>query len=100
MEGRPPDTEGSCKYILKKQSRTADKEWSSSLGVGVGLKTHHLKNVTCYEMFQSAMDLGTDSLARPKQLKKDKGFGTWNVRSSCRVGAIKLAVGELEKYKT
>jgi hypothetical protein len=26
-------------------------------------------------------------------------FGTWNVRSLCRVGAIKSAVGELEKYK-
>jgi hypothetical protein len=26
-------------------------------------------------------------------------FGTWNVRSLCRVGAIKSAVGGLEKYK-
>jgi hypothetical protein len=26
-------------------------------------------------------------------------FGTWNVRSPCRVGAIKSIVGELEKYK-
>jgi hypothetical protein len=26
-------------------------------------------------------------------------FGTWNVRSPCRVGAIKSVVGELEKYK-
>jgi exonuclease III len=26
-------------------------------------------------------------------------FGTWNVRSLYRVGAIKSAVGELEKYK-
>jgi exonuclease III len=26
-------------------------------------------------------------------------FGTWNVRSICRVGAIKSVVGELEKYK-
>jgi exonuclease III len=26
-------------------------------------------------------------------------FGTWNVRSLCRVGAIKSVVGELEKYK-
>jgi len=29
MEKRPPDTEGSCQYI-NKQSRTADKGWSSS----------------------------------------------------------------------
>jgi exonuclease III len=26
-------------------------------------------------------------------------FGTWNVRSLCRVGAIRSVVGELEKYK-
>jgi exonuclease III len=26
-------------------------------------------------------------------------FGTWNVRSLCRVGAIKSVVRELERYK-
>jgi exonuclease III len=26
-------------------------------------------------------------------------FRTWNIRSPCRVGAIKSVVGELEKYK-
>jgi exonuclease III len=26
-------------------------------------------------------------------------FDTWNVRSLCRVGAIKSVMGELEKYK-
>jgi hypothetical protein len=26
-------------------------------------------------------------------------FGTWNIRSLCWVGAIKSAVGELERYK-
>jgi hypothetical protein len=35
MEGSPPGTEGSWN-ILNKQSRTADKGWSSSLGVGHG----------------------------------------------------------------
>jgi hypothetical protein len=34
--GRAPDTEGSCEYI--KQSWTTDKGWSSSLGVGRGVK--------------------------------------------------------------
>jgi hypothetical protein len=29
----------------------------------------------------------------------DMRSGTWNVRSLCRVGAIKSVVGELEKYK-
>jgi hypothetical protein len=43
--------------------------------------------------------LGLDSLARPKHWKKDMRFGTWNVRSLYRVGAIKSVVGELEKYK-
>jgi hypothetical protein len=41
----------------------------------------------------------TDSLAEPKQLKKDMRFGNWNVRSFYRIGAIKSVVGELEKYK-
>jgi hypothetical protein len=26
-------------------------------------------------------------------------FGTWNVRSLCRIGAIKSVMGEVEKYK-
>jgi exonuclease III len=32
-------------------------------------------------------------------MKKDMKFGTWNIRSVCRVGAIKSIVEELEKYK-
>jgi exonuclease III len=32
-------------------------------------------------------------------MKNDMRFGTWNIRSLYRVGAIKSAVGELEKYK-
>jgi hypothetical protein len=32
-------------------------------------------------------------------MEKDMGFGTWNVRGLCRVGAIKSVVGELENYK-
>jgi hypothetical protein len=34
-----------------------------------------------------------------KQRKKDVRFGTWNVRTLCRVSAIKSVVGELERYK-
>jgi hypothetical protein len=41
----------------------------------------------------------TDSLALPKQLKKDMRFRIWNVRSLCRVGALKSVAGELEKCK-
>jgi hypothetical protein len=36
----------------------------------------------------------TDPLAQPKQWKKDMRFGTWNVRSSCRLGAVKSVVGD------
>jgi hypothetical protein len=41
----------------------------------------------------------TDSLAQPKQLKKDMRFGICNITSLCRVGAVKSVVGELEKCK-
>jgi hypothetical protein len=37
--------------ILNKQSRTADKGWSSSLGVGRRTKPLTIKNFYCYEMF-------------------------------------------------
>jgi hypothetical protein len=43
--------------ILNKQSRIADKGWCSSLGVGRGATTPHWKNLTCYEMFQSASSM-------------------------------------------
>jgi len=43
--------------IWNKQLRTADKGWSSILGVGRGARTPHLKSVTCYEMFESASEL-------------------------------------------
>jgi hypothetical protein len=36
--------------ILNNQSRTADKGWPSSLGVGRGAKTPHRKKETRYEM--------------------------------------------------
>jgi exonuclease III len=32
-------------------------------------------------------------------MKKDRRFGTWNIRSLCRAGAIKPVMGELQKYK-
>jgi exonuclease III len=33
-----------------------------------------------------------------KQWKKDMRFGTWNIRSLCRVGTMKSVVEELERY--
>jgi hypothetical protein len=35
--------------ILNKQSKTADKEWSSSLGLGEVPTTPHSKKLPCYE---------------------------------------------------
>jgi hypothetical protein len=43
--------------ILNKQSRTADKGWTSSLSLDMGLTTPHLEKIICYKMFQSASDL-------------------------------------------
>jgi hypothetical protein len=40
--------------ISNKQSRTAGKGWSSSLGVERGAKTPNLKKVISFEIFQSA----------------------------------------------
>jgi hypothetical protein len=59
----------------------------------VGLTTLHHKNFLGYEMPQT----WADSLALPKQWKKDIRVGTCSVRSLCRVGAIKSVVGKLEK---
>jgi hypothetical protein len=62
----------------------------------VGLTTPHRKKLIVAKCFKEPRTW-TDSLVRPKQWKKDMRFGTWNVRSLCRVGAIKSVVGELEK---
>jgi exonuclease III len=40
-----------------------------------------------------------DSLAPPKNLKRDMRFGTWNVRSLYRAGSLKTVARELGKYK-
>jgi hypothetical protein len=37
--------------ILNKQSRTAGKEWSSSLGDGRSTNNSYQLNVSCYEIF-------------------------------------------------
>jgi hypothetical protein len=49
--------------ILNKQSRTADKGWSFSLGVGQGAKSQKPRNQTDYSV-------------QPKQRKRDMRFGT------------------------
>ena len=49
MEERPPIWRVAAN-ILNKQSRTADKGWSSSLGFGRGTNKFYCKNVYCYKI--------------------------------------------------
>jgi hypothetical protein len=42
--------------VLNKQSRTASKGWSSSLGLAVNLTTPHSKKISLYERSQEASD--------------------------------------------
>jgi hypothetical protein len=62
--------------ILNKQSRTADKWWPSSLGVGRGLTTPHRKNKVTKSY--KGPRTWTDALGRPKARIMDMIFGTWN----------------------
>jgi hypothetical protein len=47
----------------------------------VGLTTPHHKKMFVFTKYFKAPRSWTDFLALPEQLKKDMGFGTWNVRS-------------------
>jgi hypothetical protein len=84
---------------LNKQSRTADKGWPSSLGVGgesnnSPSKISFLQNVT--NMSWTLMD----SLDKQDKLRKmDMGFGTWNVRSLVRAGSLMTVEKKISKYK-
>jgi hypothetical protein len=40
----------------------------------------------------------TDTLIRPKQWKRDLGFGTWNFRSLYRSGSHTTVARELARY--
>jgi hypothetical protein len=84
--------------ILNKQSQTADKGWSSSLGVVHGANNPSLQKIFVTKCFKAPWTW-TDPLAQPKQWEKDMRFGTWNYRSLCRVGAVKSVVGELDTCK-
>ena len=85
--------------ILNKQSRTADKGWYSSLGVGRSAnncslpKSNHVTN--CCKKPRNQ----TDPSVRPKQWKRDMRFGTWNVRSLHKSRSLMTVVGELARYK-
>jgi hypothetical protein len=76
MEGSPPVTEINCEHI-EQAVADSDKGWSSSLGVG--------------KLFK-APRTWTDSLTRPKQWKKYKKFGTWNVMNLCRLDLAETGI--------
>jgi hypothetical protein len=82
--------------ILNKQHRTADRGWSSSLGVGRVLAIPHHKTLTCYETYHTAPDHSLVKLHKHRKIYMR--FGTWNVRSLYRIGSLKTAAGELGKY--
>jgi hypothetical protein len=52
--------------ILNKQSLTADKGWSSSLGVGRGADNPHRKNFSIVTKCFKVPRTWTESLVRPK----------------------------------
>jgi hypothetical protein len=67
---------GIAANILNKQSRTAEKGWASSLELGGGLTTPHLKKkqrvTKCYTVHRTRVN----SLERLKQRNMDMSFGT------------------------
>ena len=63
------------------------------------LTTRHRKNISCYEIFTKKPRAWTDTLVRPKQLKSDVRFGTWNVLSLYGASSLTAAARELARYK-
>jgi hypothetical protein len=85
--------------ILNKQSRTADRGWSSSLGV-----LHGANNSTRYRKLDPKIhkkpQTWTDYLDNGfKRKKMDLRFGTWNVRSIYRAGSLRTMADVVSKYK-
>ena len=83
MEERPPVWRVASN-ILNKQSRTAEKGRSSSLGVGRGVNNYSPYKVSCYELFTKASDpdwsLGTKTyrtIILPVMLY---GCETWSLK--------------------
>jgi hypothetical protein len=63
--------------ILNRQSRTADKGRSCSMGVEESLRPPHRSKSGFYEMLQRALD---GFLERPTQWKTYMRLGTWTAR--------------------
>jgi len=63
--------------IMKKPSRTADKGWSSRLGLGEALKILHRKKWPCAKTNKIPW-ARSDPLVQTKQWQRNMRFGTWN----------------------
>jgi len=84
--------------ILNKQSRTADKGWSSSLEVGRGANNFSpLKRTLLWNIHRQSLGPG---LIRTKQRNTGMRFGNWNVRNLYRAGSLTAAARELARYKS
>jgi hypothetical protein len=80
MEERPPIWRVAVN-IFNKQSRTPDK-------LGSWARCKQLLTVKMYLVMKCSYRkyrTWTDTLVRPKQQKRDMRFGTWNVRSLCKM---------------
>ena len=84
---------------LNKKSRTADKVWSCSTGLGQVLTIPHHKKYHVANRSHRPRTR-TDSLVRVQQSKTDMRFGTRNVTSHCRSGWLTALARELATYKS
>jgi hypothetical protein len=86
--------------IMNKRWRTADRGWSSSLGVGRKANNPHRKTSWFVTYHDQEPWTRMDSLAkRPMHQKMGIRFGTWNVTSLCRIGSLTTVARELGKCK-
>ena len=63
-----------------------------------GLTSPHRKKETVTNPLNKPR-IWADSLVRPQQINKDIRFGTWNVTSLYRTGAVTLVARELAKSR-
>jgi hypothetical protein len=69
-------------------------EWSSSLIVGVGLKTPRPNKISLVRNVTKGLGLGRIIWINDLSKKKmDMRFGTWKVRSVFRAGSLMTVVG-------
>jgi len=79
--------------ILNKHFWTADKGWSSSLGIGHGAYNSSPKKLALIRNVYTCLGPGLI-------LWYDLRFGTWNVGSLYRSGSLTTIARELSRYKS